>query len=414
MKISLFSLVLTTLISLALSSVHADVQTGLDRLFNEQRYRSILNNKRVALVTNQTSVDKNLNWAPDLFIDYQEQMGFQLIAFFAPEHGLDGSFFAGEHVPDHNYRSIPILSLHGKNRRPSPKQLKNIDLVVFDIQDIGSRSYTFTSTLFYILEEAAKTNTEVLVLDRPNPLGGMMIDGPLLKEAFRSFVGYINTPYCHGMTVGELAFYFNETYQVGANLSIIPMKGWSRQDTFNKTGLNWIPTSPHIPEAISCYFYPTTGILGELGIVNIGVGSPKPFQYCVAPWIEKHSFAAALNKQELSGVAFVPQTIKPYYGKFENTPSHGVLILITDKNSYKPVQVQMMLIGILKSLYPKQFEKSLKSIKANRKKMFNKVIGSDKALKIMESERYPSWKLKKISKEELPSFYEKRKPFLLY
>lgn len=414
MKISQFYYHFTALILCIPFLANTQVSTGLDRLFSEERYAKILVNRNIGLVTNQTAVNKNLAWAPDLFIQNQTNMGYKLIAFFAPEHGLDGSFFAGEQVPDQAYRSIPIFSLHGKNRRPNASQLKNIDLLIFDIQDIGSRSYTFTSTLFYLLEEAAKYNIEVLVLDRPNPLGGNLIDGPILNEKFRSFVGYIDIPYCHGMTIGELAYYFNEVYQVKAPLSIISMQGWSRSNNFNHTGLNWIPTSPHIPESVTCYFYPSTGILGELGIVNIGVGTPKPFQYCTAPWIDKRSFASALNKQNLPGVVFLPQTIKPYYGKYEDQPCHGVLIVITNRSIYKPVQVQMTIIGILKSLYPKEFEKAIRSIPSNRIAFFNKIVGSDSAIKIIKNERYPSWKLKKLSTESLKSFDKKRKPYLIY
>jgi len=176
--------------------------------------------------------------------------------------------------------------------------------LLFDVQDIGTRSYTFISTLFYCMEEAAKASIPFIVLDRPNPMGGIVVDGPLLDEEWRSFLGYIKVPYCHGMTIAELALFFNEEYKVGCKLTVIPMRGWKRTMVFTQTGLPWMPTSPQIPEADTPFFYPATGLIGHCSIVNIGIGYTLPFKLVGAPWVEAEKFADALNQQKLPGVYF--------------------------------------------------------------------------------------------------------------
>ena len=200
-----------------------------------------------------------------------------LVCVFAPEHGLTGEEFAGGHVQNlKTERGVPVYSLHGDTRRPTKEMLKGLDVIVYDIQDIGCRSYTFASTLFFVMEEAAKKGIDLVVLDRPNPMGGKISDGPMLDEKYRSFVGYVNVPYCHGMTIGELSRFFNDEYKVGCSLTVVPMRGWKRGMRFEETGLAWIPTSPNIPEPSSPFFYPATGILGELPLVTIGIGGPMP------------------------------------------------------------------------------------------------------------------------------------------
>ena len=208
---------------------------------------------------------------------YLRKKGVFLKALFSPEHGLTGLAYSWEKVKDHKEDGIPVYSLHGETRRPTAAMLKDLDVLIYDIQDIGVRPYTYISTLFYSMEEAAKRHMQFVVLDRPNPINGHMIDGPMLEEQWRSYIGYINIPYCHGMTIGELAEYFNAEYKIGCNLKVVAMEGWSRDMTFKDTGLHWVPTSPHIPEAETPLFFATTGLIGELNIVNIGIGYTLPF-----------------------------------------------------------------------------------------------------------------------------------------
>lgn len=388
------------------------VKLGIDCLF-EEGTSAQLKGKRVGLITNHTGINRDLHSTIEVFKERGKD--FQLVALFAPEHGINGVAYAAEKVEhSHDQRALVIYSLHGDSRRPTEKMLKGIDLLIFDVQEIGCRSYTYASTLFYVMEEAAKKNIPVMVLDRPNPMGGEIVDGPMLTEKWRSFLGYVNVPYCHGMTIGELAKFFNEEYQIGCKLTVIPMQGWKRSMSFKDTGLQWIPTSPYIPEPDTPYFYASTGILGALGIVNIGIGYTLPFKVIGAPWIHAHKFAKELNEQRLAGVKFMPFYYRPFYGKYKNEDCQGVKILITDPRRYRPLAVQYLMIGILKSLYPKQFEKALAQVGEVEKKSFCQVSGNDEMLQILTKEKYVAWKLILFQEEERKAFLEKRKKYLLY
>jgi uncharacterized protein YbbC (DUF1343 family) len=388
------------------------LELGVERLFSPE-YQAVLQGKKVGLITNHTAIDSKGSSTIFLFKQNAEKNGYALKALFSPEHGLTGLHYADEKVVDAKDRDgLPIFSLHGSTRRPTSRMLANINLLVFDIQDVGSRSYTYISTLFYAMEEAAKAHIPVVVLDRPNPLGGLLVDGPMLEDKWRSFVGYVNVPYCHGLTIGELAQYFNGEYQIGCDLKVIPMKGWKRSMTFKETGLTWIPTSPHIPEAETAFFYPTTGLLGELQLVNIGVGYTLPFKVIGAPWIDAEQFAQRLNGQNFPGVTFYPFHYRPFFGRFSGKDCHGVLIAIRDPRLYLPVTTQYLLIGMLKSLYPVHFKKALESSR-NRQEMFNKVNGTAEVYRIIKEEKYLIWKLKELNKKERENFLVKRRPYLI-
>lgn len=391
----------------------APVEVGLDRLFSPP-YQDILKGKSVAVLTNQTAINSLGQSAYSVFKANAKPYGFTVRAFFAPEHGLFGVHYGEAFFSDTVDQSgVPIFSLHGKTRRPTKEMFEGVDLLVYDIQDIGSRSYTYISTLFYAMEEAAKRGIAVAVLDRPNPLSGEMVDGPMLEEKWRSFVGYVDVPYCHGLTIGELAAFFNEEYKVGCNLTVVPMKGWKRVMTFEETGLTWIPTSPQIPEAETAFYYPTTGILGELQMLNIGVGYTLPFKVVGAPWIDAEKFAKKLNEQGLPGVHFQPFHYCPFFGRFGKQPCEGVLIVITDKQTYLPVSSQYTLMGVLKALYPNEFSKAIQASK-HREEMFNKVNGNSEVYRILQEPGFIIWKLKGIDKQKRETFLIKRKKYLLY
>lgn len=383
----------------------ARVDLGIDVFLNEGHHKS-LKGKRIGLVTNQTGVNRDLVPTTKLLKDH-----LNLVALFSPEHGINGNEYASEKILDRKTQNhIPIYSLYGKTRRPTNEMLKNIDILIYDIQDIGVRSYTYATTLFYTMEEAAKRKIPVIVLDRPNPINGLTIDGPMLDENFRSYIGYINVPYCHGMTIGELAQFFNGEYQIGCALTIIPMKGWNRDMSYQDTALSWIPTSPHIPESTTPFFYASTGILGELKIVNHGVGYTLPFKVIGAPWIDADVFAAKLNAQSLPGVQFIPFHYRPFYGLFKGKNCQGVLIEITDKKAYQPICVQYLLIGILKSLYPDHVASCLAKIDQN---VFYKVNGNSEIFRIIREESYPAWKLISYQKEKHKNFQKIRSKYLI-
>lgn len=390
----------------------APVIVGIDVLL-EGPNKQLLKNKRVGIITNHTAINRDMVPTAELLKQRAGDLGYEVVALFAPEHGITGVGHASDKIEDDvGTDGIPIYSLHGKTRRPTDEMLKNVDLLLYDIQDIGSRSYTYISTLFYAMEEAAKRKIPVIVADRPNPINGITIDGPMLEDKWRSFVGYVNVPYCHGMTVGELAQFFNQEYKVGCELHIVPMQGWKRSMSFQDTGLPWIPTSPNIPEGTTPWYYPSTGFLGELQLVNIGIGYTLPFKVVGAPWIIGAQLANQLNQQNLPGVAFFPFYFKPYFGRFSAQDCEGILLAVTNTKTYRPVETQYAVIGLLKSLYPSQFAEALEASK-DRKEMFCKVNGTDRVYNIMMKERYPGWKLRQLDQDKRLAFRTLREKYLL-
>jgi uncharacterized protein YbbC (DUF1343 family) len=390
----------------------ANVQLGVDVFFQEGIVDE-LKGKRVGLITNHTGVDSAMRSTIDLFLE--RSPGLKLVALFAPEHGLNGQAYAFEEVEEmKGPAGIPVYSLHGRTRKPTEHMLQGIDVLVFDIQDIGCRSYTYTTTLCYVMEEAAKRNIPVMVLDRPNPINGLIVDGPMLQKKWRSYIGYLNVPYCHGMTIGELARFFNEKYQIGCKLKVIPMKGWKRSMSYADTGLTWIPTSPYIPESDTPHYYASTGLLGELSLVNIGIGYTLPFKVVGAPWIKAKQFSDKLNEQKLPGVHFLPFHYRPFYGAYKGKDCQGIMIIVTDSKSYRPVSTQYMILGILKNLYPKQVLAKLNELEALKKDLFCKANGNDDMLTLLREEKYVAWKLILYEKEERERFLQERKKFLIY
>ena len=396
---------------LGASFLNGAVDLGVDVFFSEGGVET-LRGKRIGLITNHTGVNKDLTSTLDLFL--RNQNVCQLMAIFAPEHGLLGETAAEREVKNRKIGKVPVYSLYGATRRPTADMLKNIDVLVYDIQDVGSRSYTYASTLYYVMEEASKLNIAVIVLDRPNPLGGNLVDGPMLEESHRSFVGYIDVPYCHGMTIGELSRYFNSEYKIKCNLQVIAMKGWKRAMAFEDTGLFWIPSSPYIPEQDTPLFYATTGLIGGLSFLSIGIGYTLPFKVVGAPWISAQEFAKQLNAQDLPGVSFVPFHFTPQYGLYKGELCCGVLIRITNSAIYKPVRTQCFILGIVKSMYPEITEKKIAVLSDQKKEIFCKTIGGGEIFSILAKEKYPAWKMIECQSQKKQLYLEKRKKYLLY
>ncbi len=392
----------------SLSYAEIDVRLGVDHFL--QKHLELVKNRRVGLLTNHTGVNKELISTLELL---SKHPGIHLSAVFCPEHGIHGKGYAAEKIEGGKIGNIPLYSLHGSTRRPSDEMLSNIDILIYDIQDVGCRSYTFATTLFYAMEACAKKKIPVIVFDRPNPLGGLLVDGPMLDEKWRSFIGYVNVPYCHGMTIGELAHFFNEEYHIHCSLSIIPMQGWKRWMRFQDTGLLWIPTSPHIPEADTPFYYASTGILGELDLVCIGIGYTLPFKVIGAPWIKADQFARLLNQQGFEGVKFSPFYFRPFYGSYKGQDCEGVLINITDHQKYRPLAVQYLLLGILKNLYPEKIQERLQKIPPQKKQLFCQASGSNDVLAIFEKEKYVTWKLIESGQKQREDFLQRRKKYLI-
>jgi uncharacterized protein YbbC (DUF1343 family) len=357
----------------AYSDADAQVKPGIDVL--RENGFELLQGKRVGLVTNPTGVDRELNSTIDILHKH-----VNLTALYGPEHGVRGDYSAGDHVSDQvdPQTGVPVYSLYGKNRKPSAEILENVDVIVYDIQDIGARSYTYISTMGLVMEAAAEQGKEVVVLDRPNPLNGLRVEGPLVEDGYHSFVSQYAIPYVYGLTCGELAIYLNAEGLlkggVRCKLRVVPMEGWKREMTFDQTGLQWVPTSPHIPDYRTAFYYPATGIIGELDPNMIGIGYTLPFQLLVTDSIDAAQLSRSMNGLNLEGVIFRPIYIKPNYMPKKGKALQGVQIHITDLSSVNLTEIQFWFLQEAHKLDP--FFNPFQG-KENRYQMFDKVVGSD-------------------------------------
>jgi len=383
------------------------VKTGLEVL--RDRNFDILRGKRIGVITNQTGVDSNFNSLIDILRKVKDMT---LVCIFSPEHGFFGGVQGNIGDTNDPETGIPVFSLYGSTRTIPEERLKDIDVIIYDIQDIGSRSYTYISTMKLAMEQAAKCNKEFVVLDRPNPINGLIVDGPVLDPKFKSFIGIAEIPYVHGMTAGEMALFFNSELGINCKLTVVPMENWKRNMTWQDTFLPWVPTSPHIPESDTPWFYPITGVIGELSLVSVGVGYTLPFKIVGAPWIDAKKFTDELNSKKIEGVYFHPFYFKPYYGIFKNQLCQGTRIVITDKNKVKPFLTAVMIMEVLKKLYPDQFNFSRQDIE-NRISTFDNACGTDMIRKKIDSgENYLN--IEKWYIDGLSTFCKKRKKYLLY
>jgi uncharacterized protein YbbC (DUF1343 family) len=388
------------------------VKTGVEVL-SELNFAPI-RGKRVGLITNPTGVDRNLQSTVDLFFHSKE---IKLVALYGPEHGVRGDYGAGASVS--NFKDpetgLPVFSIYGKTRKPTSEMLKGIDVLVYDIQDIGSRSYTFISSLGLAMEAAAENNVEFVVLDRPNPLGGLKMEGCLTEPAFTSFVSQFPIPYVHGLTVGELATYLNNegllANKIKCKLTVIKMKGWKRKMSFDETGLPWVPSSPHIPEMDSPAFYPISGILGELYVMNIGVGYTLPFQLFAAKWINADSLANNMNELKLPGLLFRPIHYTPYYSVSKDSVVHGVQVHITDYKKAELSLVQFYVLQECKKLWPGKNVFTL--CDKSRLNMFDKVCGTDK-IRLEFCKTFQVASIQAIWDKDIVAFKARAKKYFLY
>ena len=352
------------------------VTPGVEVLFSDPTYFALIKGKKVGLITNPTGVDSKLTSTIDLLHNHPE---VTLVRLFAPEHGVRGEAYAGVHVDDgvDSKTGAPITSLHGgrDRRRPSKESLEGIDVMLYDIQDIGSRSYTYIYTMAYSMEECAKANIPFLVLDRPNPAGAHIVDGNILNpEEYSTFVGLYATPYQYGMTPGEVAGLFNQTFNSDrVNLTVVPMKGYKRNMWQWDTGLPFVPTSTHIPSARHAVYYNLTGIIGEIPHISIGVGYTLPFEVIAAPWIKADEFVAELRKHDLPGMLIRPISFKPSYSRFSGEMIHGAHFVITDYDAVRPVTAQITFMEVIQKLYP---EAGLFTDEKAEKCLFDEVMGT--------------------------------------
>lgn len=378
------------------------VQTGIDVL--RQNGFSVLKGKRVGLITNHTGLDKNgksitsiLKEAPDV----------ELVALFSPEHGFSGRFDQ-ENVPDDqdSHTGLNIFSLYGKHRKPTPEMLKNVDILVFDIQDIGTRFYTYIATMLGGMESAAMKGIPFVVLDRPNPIGGEATEGPLLDPGLECLVGCFQIPIRHGMTVGELALMMNVQRRLGLELRIVPCSGWKRGMNFDATALPWVNPSPNMRSLTEAFLYPGVG-LWEFTNLSVGRGTPTPFELLGAPWIDENRFVAELRKTAesagLEGVRFEPIRFTPDASKFKDESCGGVRLILDDSRKLDSVRLGLVLATTLRSLYPDNWNIEKLNTLLLYQKAYDMILDGKSV-----SEIEAGWT------EGLGRFNETRKSFLLY
>lgn len=328
----------------------ATVLTGIDVLARDG-FKQVAGLK-LGLVTNHTGRDRQGRQTIDVLKNAPK---VQLVALFSPEHGIRG--LADEKVSDSKdeQTGLPIYSLYGETRRPKPEQLKDLDAIVFDIQDIGARFYTYMSTLGYVMEEAAKANKPVIVLDRPNPINGIDVEGPIADSDKLSFTAHHPIPVRHGLTVGELAQLFNQQRKIGCDLRVIKMDGWRREMWFDATNLDWVNPSPNMRSLIEATLYPGIGLL-ETTNVSVGRGTNTPFEVVGAPWIKGQELALYLNRRNIAGVRFVPLRFTPNASVFKDESCSGINIVVTDRSRFRPVRTGIEIAVALRRLYPNDWK----------------------------------------------------------
>jgi uncharacterized protein YbbC (DUF1343 family) len=385
----------------AADKIFPPVIPGIEVLI--QTEASILKGKKIGLITNQSGVDRNLCHDVDLL---KKMKDVQLVALFAPEHGIRGIVQAGDQVENSTDPStgLPVYSLYGKYIRPTADMLRGIDVLLYDIQDVGLRFYTYISTLAECMKAAAANHIPFLVLDRPAPLNGVQVEGNILEDQFHSMVGPFPIPVRYGLTPGELAMWAKDYLQLDLPLKVIRMKNWHRRQWYDETGLSWVPPSPNLPTLESALVYSGTCFL-EGTNVSEGRGTAKPFELLGAPWIDGPQMAKQLNNLSLPGVRFRPVSFSPSFSKFRGENCQGVQIHVIDRNLFSPIETGMRILLVLNRMYPREF--------SWEGKHFDRLIGN--GVTRFDIERGESWE--NISgKWQVPlrAFLNQRERFFLY
>jgi len=387
------------------------VRVGLDRL---DEFQDLFAGKRVGIITNHTAYDSKNQHITKIFLGLPN---VQVTALFGPEHGIRGHAEAGEKVDteDDPLRGIPIYSLYGKTRKPTAEMLKNVDVLVFDIQDVGARFYTYIWTMAYAMEAAAEQGKQFVVLDRPNPISGSHVEGNILEPGFSTFVGLFPIPVRHGMTVGELARLFNGegwlAKGVQVELTVVPLKNWRRKMWFDETGLPFIKPSPNIPDLTSATTYPGTCLLEGVN-VSEGRGTQSPFRLFGAPWISRTQLTDQLNALGLPGVAFRDTVFTPVSipgastnPKYKDRRCQGAKIIITDRDAFMPYLTGIQIVNAIRQMYPDSLQW--------RVRHFDRLCGTNKIRKTIEGGGDIE-KMVEAWQGELQAFMAKREKYLLY
>lgn len=387
------------------------ITLGLEHLLDGQILQ--LQGERVGLICNPTTVDHNYHHAADLFFAHKN---IDLRALFGPQHGIRGetqdNMIEWESFPD-TRTGVMSFSLYGKVRQPTAEMLQDIDVLVFDIQDVGTRVYTFNYTMALAMQAASRDGKRFIVLDRPNPIGGSWVEGHLLERGCESFVGLYPIPMRHGMTVGELALMFNDKFEIGCDLNVIPMLGYDRSMWFDQTSAPWVIPSPNMPTRETATVYPGT-VYVEGTRLSEGRGTTRPFEINGAPYADAHEVAANLNNLKLPGVYFRPHSFMPTFQKHVGQLCHGVQIHVLDRLSFKPVISGIALIKTFHDLYPDNFEWQQPPYEYVHDRLpFDVIAGTSRLREQIESGHSVDAIARSWHDDEA-SFDEQRRPYLLY
>ncbi|QHT45690.1 DUF1343 domain-containing protein [Bacillus sp. SB49] len=384
-----------------------EFKLGVEVLLDDKK--ELLEGKRIGLITNPTGVDQDLNSVVDLFYEDED---LELTALYGPEHGVRGSAQAGEYVEfyEDEKTGLPVYSLYGKTKKPTPDMLENIDVLVFDIQDVGTRFYTYIYTMAYAMEAAQENDIPFFVLDRPNPIGGDQVEGPVLDTDYQSFVGNYPIPLRHGMTAGELAKLFNKEFDIGADLTVVKMEGWKRGMDYDDTDMPFVAPSPNMPTVDTAYVYSGAALI-EGTNVSEGRGTTKPFELIGAPFIDSEQLAEAMNEKNLPGVRFRAASFTPSFSKHAGKLSHGVQLHILDRDEFQPVNTGLHLVKTIHDMYPDDFE--FRAEDANGISFFDLLIGNGWVRESI-NEGHSVEQMEKRWKDDLKKFNKTRKHFLLY
>lgn len=389
--------------------VNAESLPGVEVLVRD--HAADLAGRRVGILTNPTGVTRNLESTIDVV---RTLPGVEVVRLFSPEHGLRGQHFAGDKVNETRdpVSGLPVMSLYGATRKPTTEMLAGLDVVLYDIQDVGHRTYTFVSTLTYLMEACEAAGVAVWVLDRPDPMGGRVVGGPMLDPDLQSFIGIHPVPQVYGMTPGEWARMIQAERTPKLELRVIAMEGWRRGMNYGDLGWIWVPPSQHIPHWETAYFYAMTGTLGELHRLSNGVGMPTPFELVGAEWLDADAFGRALNARNLEGVVFRPTSFQPRYAFGAGTLLHGVQIHLRDRDSVDPTVVAAALMQELIRQAPEQSLFAGMEKPGGSASMFLKALGNRKLATSLA--RNDASVLDGPEDPELTAFRERRARYLIY
>lgn len=396
------------------STSFSQVQTGLDVLIDDNF--DILEGKSVGLLTNYTAVSSHGDLAADVLSSNPK---FRLNAIFTPEHGFYANHSAGDPVDDESMFGVPLYSLYGANRKPTPKQLAGCDVIVVDIQDIGIRSYTYISSMYKMMEACGEEDIPIVVLDRPNPLGGLIVDGCTITKGFESFVGIVPVSYIHGCTIGEIARMTNDEgwlpekdgKHLRCFLTVIKMKNWDRSMTWEETGLPWLPTSPNIPTVDAARGAAMLGVFGELGTIGIGIGTSLPFQYIGSTTFETDRVSNELNSLCFPGVTLHPVRYKSSFAKATAKMMNGYLLKFNNDNEFMPFSTGVEIMLAIRRIHPEIFNRD--AINEQGKKMFIKVCGSEDLMNALIKKASDEY-VRKIARKGLTNYLKIREKYLIY